>query len=210
MPANYPGADPSFSNKSAGQQIQSAHMNAVQDEVVAIGAALRGTLQHSVTTANSIVGSSNLSIGGNSTLTGALNAGASTVASLTVSGNLNVVGSVTSTLTLSNVLRVPYASTTLSGGSTRFDNVVLPSTGVMIRIDSNSTAAAVSGFSTPVPDGRVVYVVNANAAVSLTLLNEDANSSATCRIQLGGANRAIVAGGMTTIVYDAVTGRWRG
>lgn len=70
--ANYPTADPSFSNKSAGGQIQSAHINALQDEVVAIGSALRGTLQHSVTTANSVVASSNLSVGGNSTLTGSV------------------------------------------------------------------------------------------------------------------------------------------
>lgn len=72
MPANYPTADPSFSNKSAGGQIQASHVNALQDEVIAIGAALRGTLQHSVTTGNSVIASSNLSIGGLSTLANAV------------------------------------------------------------------------------------------------------------------------------------------
>jgi hypothetical protein len=64
MAANYPTADPSFSAKSPGQQIQSAHVNALQDEVVAIGAALRGTLQHNVTIANSLSVSSNASVSG--------------------------------------------------------------------------------------------------------------------------------------------------
>lgn len=38
--ANYPTSIPSFTNKSAGQAIGSAHMNAVQDEIVAIGSGL--------------------------------------------------------------------------------------------------------------------------------------------------------------------------
>lgn len=52
MAANYPTADPSFSAKTAGQKIQSAHVDALQDEVVAIGSALRGTLQHDVNLAS--------------------------------------------------------------------------------------------------------------------------------------------------------------
>lgn len=35
--ANYPTSIPSFTNKSAGQTIGSAHINSLQDEVVAIG-----------------------------------------------------------------------------------------------------------------------------------------------------------------------------
>ena len=66
MPANYPTADPSFTNKSAGQQIQSAHVNALQDEVVAIGSALRSTLQHNVTVNGSITSS-------NATFSGVVN-----------------------------------------------------------------------------------------------------------------------------------------
>lgn len=38
--ANYPASAPSFASKTPGQVIASAHMNAVQDEVVAIGGGL--------------------------------------------------------------------------------------------------------------------------------------------------------------------------
>lgn len=47
--ANYPTADPSFGTKTNGQTIDASHVNGLQDEVVAIGAALRGTLQHAIT-----------------------------------------------------------------------------------------------------------------------------------------------------------------
>lgn len=44
--ANYPNSAPSFTNKSAGQTIASAHINSIQDEVTAIGAGLiQGTAQ---------------------------------------------------------------------------------------------------------------------------------------------------------------------
>lgn len=38
--ANYPGSAPSFTTKTAATTIQSAHMNSVQDEIVAIGTEL--------------------------------------------------------------------------------------------------------------------------------------------------------------------------
>lgn len=91
--SNYPTADPSFSVKASGQQIQASHINAPQDEIVAIGAALRGTLQHNVTTANSLIASSNLSIGGKSTVA-ELTAGASTLATLSVTGGSTFAGAV--------------------------------------------------------------------------------------------------------------------
>lgn len=53
--ANYPTSDPSFASKSAGQVIQPSHVNALQDEVVAIGSALRGTLAHDLTVNGRVV-----------------------------------------------------------------------------------------------------------------------------------------------------------
>ena len=78
--ANYPTSDPSFAAKNTGDTIQASHVNALQDEVVAIGAALRGTLQHAVTvgtggltvsTGNTVLGQ-NLSVAGASTLAGSV------------------------------------------------------------------------------------------------------------------------------------------
>jgi len=70
--ANYPTSDPSFSDKSPGQKIQSAHIDALQDEVVAIGSALRGTLQHAVTVGT---GGLTVSSGGLTVSTGAVTYG---------------------------------------------------------------------------------------------------------------------------------------
>jgi hypothetical protein len=68
--SNYPSSDPSFTTKQdgPGNTVQAAHMNAVQDEIVAIGSALRGTLQHDLTLASG----KSLNIGGNSTITGSV------------------------------------------------------------------------------------------------------------------------------------------
>lgn len=141
MPANYPTADPSFSAKSAGSKIQSAHINALQDEVIAIGAALRGTLQHNVTTANSIVGSSNLSIGGNSTLTGPV----------TCSTNVTIS---TGTLTLGQGQIVFPATQVASAGANTLDdykeNTWTPSLG------GTTTYSVQSGKYTKV--GRFVHL----------------------------------------------------
>jgi hypothetical protein len=46
--ANYPGSAPSFSDKSPGQTIASAHMDAVQDEITAIGSALLAGITHPI------------------------------------------------------------------------------------------------------------------------------------------------------------------
>lgn len=66
--ANYPTADPSFTTKNAGQTIQPSHINDAQDEIVAIGSGLRGTLQHGVT----LAADKSLNVGGNSTFSGSV------------------------------------------------------------------------------------------------------------------------------------------
>lgn len=83
--ANYPTSAPSFSNKSAGQSIASAHINAIQDEVVAIGA---GLLQGTAPLASSNSTVAALSVAGNSTLGAAVVIPNSTTATLGA-GNTN-------------------------------------------------------------------------------------------------------------------------
>lgn len=195
MPS-FPNSIFSPASKNTGDTIQAAHVTDLDSEVVAIEQGLRN-------------GTAPLN-SSNSTFT-ALSAGGSTLGTLEVSGASTLTGAVTlgGAVTCRAAFAVAVASTTLSGVSTRFDNVVLPSTAGLLRVDGNSTAFAMSGLSTAA-SGRVIYIANVESAVALTLLNEDANSSATCRFQLGGANRTISAGGMVTVVYDGVTGRWRG
>jgi hypothetical protein len=83
--ANYPTSDPSFGTKSDGNTIAAAHVNALQDEVVAIGAALRGGLSHGLT----------VSTGGLTVSTGSVNvAGPSSLTTLQVNGASTFAGAV--------------------------------------------------------------------------------------------------------------------
>lgn len=90
--ASYPASVKSFTTKNAGDTIQPAHVNDIQDEVNAIESGLlNGTARlnaaGSTLTSLSVTGNSTLAAlqGGASTLT-SLQSGASTVASLSVSG----------------------------------------------------------------------------------------------------------------------------
>jgi hypothetical protein len=74
--ANFPTSDPSFPTRSAAQQIQSAHMNAVQAEIVAIGASLRGTAAHDYTTSGNVSAGGGLQVTGGSTFAGQVTASA--------------------------------------------------------------------------------------------------------------------------------------
>ena len=58
--ANYPTSDPSFPTRNAGETITPEFFNGPNAEITAIGAALRGTLQHDLTLATSKV----LTVGG--------------------------------------------------------------------------------------------------------------------------------------------------
>lgn len=178
--ASFPDSIFSPASKNTGDTIQASHITDLDGEVVAIEQGFRSG-------------------------TAPLNSSHSTLAALSVSGGSTFAGSVT----VGGPFVMPTASTTLSGGSTRFDNVLVPASAGLLRVSGNSTAIAISGFST-VAGGRLLYVTNVEPSVSVTLLNEDANSSETCRIQLGGSNRTITAGSMVTLIYDGVRGRWCG
>jgi hypothetical protein len=67
--ANFPTSVPSFANRSAGQTIQSAHINAIQDEVVAIGG---GYIQGTAPLNSSNSTCANLSVTGPATFSAAV------------------------------------------------------------------------------------------------------------------------------------------
>lgn len=69
-----------------------------------------------------------------------------------------------------------------------------------------------TGFFTPAgtPDGRLVILFNATA-FNMTILNENASSLATNRIQTlstGGANMVTTGPGVIWMVYDSTALRW--
>lgn len=113
--ANYPATNPSFTTKQDGVDYpQASHINTIQEEVVAIGTALRTGLDHALTvntggftvsSGGATVSTGGLRVGGPSTLA-ALSATASTVASLNVTGASTFAGAVTfgSSVTFTGVI----------------------------------------------------------------------------------------------------------
>lgn len=153
MAANYPGADPSFATKNAGDTVQAAHVNALQDEVVAIGAALRGTLTHKVTT------SQTLEVTGASTFTGQVTF--STFASAIVQA-VRVTHS-----TSQNVAHNTF--TGLSWDTETVDNAGMHSTSAnSSRITfADSTGIYAIGATT-------IWPANSSGAVAMRILRNDA------------------------------------
>lgn len=89
--ATYPGGVFAPAAKATGNTIQAAHVNDLDNEVVAIEDALRNGIVHAVTisTGGLTVSTGGLRVGGPSTVQ-ALTAGASTLASLSVTGGSTI------------------------------------------------------------------------------------------------------------------------
>jgi hypothetical protein len=112
--ANYPTSPPSFGTKSAGQTIASAHVNSLQDEVVAIGT---GLLQGTAPLASSNSTVANLSVLGNSTIAGAVNI--SGVVALGSTGTaLNCAGQIVTTTIFASAYNMNNGNVVVSNAQT--------------------------------------------------------------------------------------------
>jgi hypothetical protein len=143
--ANYPTADPSFPTRSNGQAIDASHTNAVQDEVTAIGAALRGGLQHALTvstggltvsTGNTVLGQ-NLSVAGTSAFVG----------NVTFSGSVTFSSAATARIPSARVTN--SAKTELASGSfvgLSWDTETYDSTGLHSGVNSSRIFLTSSGL----------------------------------------------------------------
>jgi hypothetical protein len=170
MAASYPTAVKSFTSKSAGDTIQPAHVNDLQDEVAAIeGGLLGGTAP--LNSSRSTLAS--LSVTGNSTLA-ALNAGASTLGSLSVTGastlaSLQVANSTVGNLVVSGGLSVGASTfTSIQAGNSTVGNL----TASNVAVSSNCTV--VGGLT--VTGGSTLGTVQAGDS---TLANLTVSSAAT-------------------------------
>jgi len=170
MAASYPTAVKSFTSKSAGDTIQPAHINDLQDEVAAIeGGLLSGTAP--LNSSRSTLAS--LSVTGNSTLA-ALTAGASTLASLSVTGactlaSAQIAKSTVADLVVSGGLTVGASTfTSLQAGNSTVTNL----TAANVAVSSNCT---VTGGLT-VAGGSTLGTIQAGDS---TLANLTVSSAAT-------------------------------
>lgn len=183
--ANYPNSVPSFTNKSAGQTIASAHINAIQDEVVAIGAGLlQGTAQ--LNSSNSTV--ANLSVGGGSTLGNAI------AQSISVSGG--------STLAASVVMSGAVSITLAQGDNDDLASTAF-ATAAMIRLSANSSGSTLTGLAGGA-HGRILFL--ANAAVPAVGLKNDAGSVAQNRLQMKSNSDTSLQ--YSIFIYDSGANRW--
>lgn len=85
---------------------------------------------------------------------------------------------------------------------------VVPPAGSWIRITGPTAAYSVGGFTLR-DDGRWLVIYNATA-YAMTIVNEDASSTAANRIKtLTGANVVLRTGpSAATLIYDATDSRW--
>jgi hypothetical protein len=72
---------------------------------------------------------------------------------------------------------------------------------------SSAGAASLTGIAGGAA-GRVVRIFNVGSN-SITLLDENAGSTAANRIRTPGAGRSIAENGSVTIWYDSTSSRWR-
>lgn len=190
MAASYPTAVKSFTVKNAGDTIQPAHLNDLQDEVAAIeGGLLNGTAPlHS---SNSTV--ANLSVSGGSTVAH-LQAGDSTIA-----GTLTVTTLISTSITARNAESYVQAFT---GAPFEFSSVA----GVVAldqrQVDLSSEYDSTTYTFTPKSTG--VYTITAraiarNIAASVSLGIYVNSTLAALTGQAGGAGNSTAGLSVTTI-----------
>jgi hypothetical protein len=178
--ANYPTSVPSFTNKSAGQTIASAHINSIQDEVVAIGS---GLLQGTAPLASSNSTVANLSV-----------SGASTLATLGVTGNSSFGGA---------FVRKGVIDVTLSSGDNHNLNPTGISSAYALRLTGSASGSTLTGI-TGGAVGRELLLIRASTAI--IGLKNDAGSSAGVRIQM--ASNSDTTFQYARLWYDDASARW--
>jgi hypothetical protein len=199
--ASYPGAVKTFTNRSAGQTIEAAHMNEVQDEINAIESGiLNGTA--TVTCSNATV--QRFVAQGNAQLTNSSFSG-----SISVAGGSTMFALQSGNSTFSGTVGFPNGiSATLSTGDTHNWNPTGVSSAVVIRMTGNSSGSTLTGITGGVA-GRWLTLVNITAA-AIVLSNNDAGSSAACRFILkAGADFSMGSHTAVQLWHDPVDGCWR-
>lgn len=214
MPASYPGSVKTFTTRSAGQTIEAAHVNDLQDEVNAIEAGLRnGTAplnsSNSTVVALSVTGGStvggNLGVAGNSSIGGNLAvglnlgvAGASSLAALQVGNSTFSQG-----LHLSGAVQ----PATISTGDVNDYNPSGFDAVFFVRLVPSTAGSTLTGL-VPTGTGRLVLLFNAGT-VALGLKNANVGSASSNRFTFRSASdTSIGAGGSMLIYHDPAANVW--
>ncbi len=153
------------------------------------------------------------------TTAGALNIGASTATSIVLGQNTSLTGAATFTSGTGTVLlqgntdidgtvslATKRGTTYTTPGSA---NDVAISTASLYLLDTSGAAQTITGI-TAGRDGQYLTLVNADAALAVTLSNNSGSSLAANRITTGtGADISIPVGGSISLIYDTASSLWR-
>jgi hypothetical protein len=192
MPANYPTSVPSFTNKSAGQVIGSAHINQLQDEVAAIGG---GLLQGTAPLNSSNSTMVNLSVSGNSSFSG----------NVALGGNLSLTGNLVAATGLSFTGTIAPAA--LSSG----DTIDYAPTGLSscfaIRLTGAAGGSTLTGMVAQ--SGGLRLLINAGAT-TIGIKNNAGSAAANQIITQSASDTSLAATfGSMLLWHDAINNRWR-
>lgn len=85
-------------------------------------------------------------------------------------------------------------------------------TSQVLLVDPDA-ARTVTGIAAPDgtyrEDGKILFVINVDAAFTITLPDEDVLSAAANRFAFGGSDLAIAPGQAAMLIYDLTAARWR-
>ncbi len=153
------------------------------------------------------------------TSAGALNIGATTATSIVLGQNTSLTGVATFTSGTGTVLlqgntdvaaTVSFATkagtTYTTPGSA---NDVALNVASLYILDTSGAAQTITGIAAG-RDGQYLTLVNADAALPVTISNNSGSSAAANRITTGtGADIALPVGGSVTLIYDSISSLWR-
>lgn len=181
--------------------------DAVNSAITGTGALSSGSITSgfgTISTANTITTSANISSTGTGTITSAGLLTAST--DIQVNGNSLFGNSAGDNIDLIGSLATRRGADYTAAGSA--DDVNFGGSS-LIRMDTSGAAQIITGISGG-RDGYLLTLVNADAALSVTLNNNDSASLAANRITTGtGGNLVIPVGGSITLIYDSSSSLWR-
>jgi hypothetical protein len=214
MPS-FPASIKSFTTKNAGDTIQPADVNDLQDEVNALEAGyLNGTarLNSSNSTCVSLVvtgaaSAATLDVSATSTLHGNVTMSADAA----VTGNLTVLGGVLSAGHLLMRESVyTQGSTTITPSTGTINDMVISSAVANIRMNVAAGGSTVTGFALAggATDGQMLWIWNVGTG-SLGLSHTTGSASTGQFACPNNATATVRTNGAVLVRYDATAGFWR-
>lgn len=204
MAASFPGSVKTFTTKAAGNTIQAADVNDLQDEVNAVE---DGLINGPLTLAR-------LQVTGGTTLVGPLNSSASTLASLSVTAGTTLGGAVVATSTGGMQIGGLYFQSTVvaAPGTTNSTLIAISDNVTILDLSIPAGNMSIHGITagTTSKGARTIYLYAHNDTSGFTLKHQSATcSSADARLILPSDTDYTVSNQQGVwLTYLLSTNRW--